>query len=151
MNNTDLFEKPFYTVHVNGLFGLTTKASVTKKFTDRSNTAEGLSRRIMGYTGQAGMEQFEQAMRDSFRDQLMTGSSSVYVGLNSDGTTIIQSTGSVAVGQSPLGTTTTNTYSTSVGSGSEDRRRLVLNTLQRQLQQGEISVMDYLDLISQQE
>jgi len=192
-----------YTVRVNGLFPEVKEPDLyRKKKSSTTNTASGLSRRIMGYTVQAEMEQFEQAMRDSFRDQLITGSSGVYVDLDPDGRVSISSTGNVAVGQSSLTSNTTGTYNTSVGAGtslideivpyqtyynvvqsrldtlieeerdtqhepttnalgivrtayqvtgSEDRRRLVLNTLQRQLQQGEISVMDYLDLISQQE
>jgi hypothetical protein len=153
------------------------------------NTAE---RRMTLHTGPAGMAQFEQAMQDSFRDQLMTGSSHVHVSLDSEGIPTISANGTDIANSDSVVTTSIiddmrpyqhyynviqNRLDTLIGeerdrqhegstpprnslgitrtayqvTGSEDRRRLVLNTLQRQLQQGEISVMDYLDLISQQE
>ena len=123
MNNTDLFEKPFYTVHVNGLFGLTTKASVTKKFTD----------------------------------QLITGESSFRAGIdpiNEDSEPIVtRVTGdSIVERMRPMQDEyNRNMLAVTISSVEESRRRLVLNTLQRQLQTGQIDHITYLDLISQQE
>jgi len=199
-----------YTVRVNGLFPEVKKpdshkvgesrsfnedistwdvSSITEMsnmFTRAQDTPE--DRRMVLHTGSAGMAQFEQAMRDSFRDQLMTGSSHVHVSLDSEGIPTISAGGEDIANSDSVVTTSIiddirpyqhyynviqSRLDTLIGeerdrqheprnslgivrtayqaTGSEDRRRLVLNTLQRQLQQGEISVMDYLDLISQQE
>jgi len=231
MNNTDLFEKPFYTVTTNGLFGITTKASVTNKITGPGlmeqvregnhipyenltlgrleevvNEVFAPERRMIFHTGPAGMVQFERAMQDSFRDQLITGSSTIGVNTDtlastttfstSNGTYIAgidpyDSDGTVTIGyiDAPIVDNRTRSIQNSIVQGTnlmermvpyqrhydivrsrldqlvgEERdrqhetsdsleviKRRLLDEAQRQLQRGEISAMDYLDLISRQQ
>lgn len=103
-----------------------------------------------------GLANFQQQLDQSFRDQLITNTSSITSSIVQsaslmDRTVPYQNMYNIA--QTRIGSLIGEERDRQheVSPSQEGRRRLVLNTLQRQLQQGEISMMDYLDLISQQE
>jgi hypothetical protein len=164
-----------YIVKVNGLFNIPEKKSkplgkgLMEQITEGNHIPyESLTTERLGQIvrdvfterplptivgGTAAHEMFNQA----FRDQLITGESSFRINLDSEGFPIVTTGTTLIGGVDPYDSDGTVTISymdapeRDNGTSTVDRRRLVINTLQRQLQQGEISAMEYLDLISQQE
>ena len=132
-----------YTVRVNGLFPEVIKES--------KKVGKGLMEQIRE-GNQLGGARVQEILDQAFRDQLITGESSFTVALNEEEEPTVSR---YVVGIDPYDSDDTVTLgyinNLEATDSQEERRRLVTQTLQRHLQTGEISTMDYLDLISQQE
>ena len=159
-----------YTVRVNGLFPEVIKESKKVGIGLMKQVREGSHIPYEGLTQERlrevitevfaerplptiiGGARAQEILDQAFRDQLITGESSFTVALNEEEEPTVSR---YVVGIDPYdsdGTVTLGYINNPEATDSqEERRRLVIQTLQRQLQTGQISTMDYLDLISQQE
>lgn len=184
--NIDLFEKPLYTVHVNGLFGVTTKASVTKKFTgtglmdqisephlyqrlSESDIEEFLTqqafsrqreRQVMFHTGPRGHEMLDRAIRDEvargrevnlhIQDEAGQFPRVDYNAFNAARPTHYQVGFAPAVEAPGIDGTT---FSITLNEGWHIPQDILEQTqqqlLQTQLRNGEITMFEYLDAISE--